>query len=1651
VLTLHPISAGAGVKYLTDSVMRADAQAPDRGLSMQDYLSQHGDAPGEWLGRGAALLELSGEVTDAQAEAIFQLGADPRTGALLGRRFPTYPTADEVYERLLKAEPNASVERQARLRTEADKAGNNSAKSGWEMVISPVKSFSVAWGLADDAGRERLAEAEKRAAAAVGGRIEDELAWTRIGVGGAAQVKTEGLVAGWFLHRSSRAGDPTFHRHLVISTRVPYRDEKGRVRWLSLDATPLHAMTVALSEFYTTSLEREMAQLGFLAAPREQNIVSGKRPVREYVGVPRQALALFSSRRQGTERAYARLLAEFVEREHREPTRAESYRLYQAAALVGRPDKEMHSVAAEREVWRRRAAAEGGIEQPEQLAAAMRQASLRLAGQAARVGDWREQVIGLVQVELRAHHASWKRSNIEAEVIRQLTVTGAHLQQRRPLPELVGEIVAAVIGDVDTVTLTAPELVPAPAAYRRQDGESVFRQVNATQYTSARALVAERDVVAAAVTPAGLAVLSAAEVDAALAAGDPARGFSPSEQQRQAVRAVFGADRLVGAVIGRAGTGKTTIMQMVREVAAAQGIAVLGLATGQAQADVLEAESGIRSENIARWLHRSELSSPGHPDWMLQPGTLVIVDEAGQAGTGDLAALLAQVQEAGGGARMLLVGDHLQAGAVAAGGILAELETQAEASVVTLDEVRRFRDHTGKLREWETRASLALAAGDAASFDAYHARGRIHAGSPEAMAEAAYQAFLADTKLGLSSVLIAPDNATAAALSARVREARIVAGLVQVDGPSIGLADGNTAAVGDVVATRRNNRDLPVSGGRGYVRNGDTWTVLAVREDGGMQVRDRISGAVAELSAQYTAAWVQLGYALTGYRAQGLTVDTAHALIRPGMTRNAAYPSLTRGRYENHAYIELSDAVDLETGEPGYPTTARHVWSRVIERDGTDQSAEAQVRAAQRAAGALSGLYMRARYVLADLGTERMEHLARHVLGPAAPPVIDAAAWPTLAELLRVLEAEGQDPAAVLATAHAARDMLGAVDQAAVLHSRIVADPDQARLVAARTVADVEVAGPGLLHLLGILPPHESVPGEKAAFARELGTAIITRSAELTAAAETEAWTRALCGPAPEDVDQAAARAARVQAAALYRSLTDRTSEKDPLGPPPPAGAYGLRVLWRRAQPAPDLPDLRGRALNAVGERLDFARHLPPVPCEPGLYAAWAAAAAAVVEYRDRWGVETGESLLGEPVADRVQAADRRAAQQALARSGLPEALRHPAPAADYATDRQRAEIYYQRGVITEQSQLIEDIRNRRAAIRQAGRAEAAEMGGLIEDQTRAEALVRAAHKRIRFLAASLAVGADPWAERPYGHLFDKQLTARARILSNRAANIQQLREQIEDIRSGAAAERYADEQLALAAERVPTIRALQAAQQATDAAKTARDEADRGRKELVGREANLRQRAAAPDQSRKEAKALLALADKIRDHEIPAAWTKVNTTREDHAATLDPLHAAEQAEQRAAARTPGVDAEEWVRMLEHPEDVRSAAQSTFTGRMFMLISELGPLEAKAAREAGALAEMRAEQQLRAALPDERREQENAVRTGLADQDAKNQRQARRDGGRGPSRPGPAQQLTQEREQEIDRTPRYAPPSPGRRITPTYRPPGHQPGHGIGR
>ena len=158
-------------------------------------------------------------------------------------------------------------------------------------------------------------------------------------------------------------------------------------------------------------------------------------------------------------------------------------------------------------------------------------------------------------------------------------------------------------------------------------------------------------------------VVGDATLEAVLSA-EPALG----EDQVAAVRTLAGPGGAVRAVLSPAGFGKTTMLHTAARAAAAEGRAVVAVAT-TAKAVAELAGAGLDARTIARL--QLELK-----DKPLAPGTVVVLDELSQTPTPEAEVVLAAVAACPGGSLWVL-GDPRQSQPVGAGGLADEVERLA--------------------------------------------------------------------------------------------------------------------------------------------------------------------------------------------------------------------------------------------------------------------------------------------------------------------------------------------------------------------------------------------------------------------------------------------------------------------------------------------------------------------------------------------------------------------------------------------------------------------------------------------------------------------------------------------------------------------------------------------------------------------------------------------------------------------------------------------------------------------------------------------------------------------------------------------------------------------------------------------------------------
>src|SRR4051794_5667736 len=291
MLSLGKLAAGPDAgRYYEEAVARG----------REDYYAGEGEAPGQWVGAGAATLGLQGTVDNGQVRQLLA-GEDPATGVLLGRRI----TEGRV--------------------------------AGFDVTFKAPKSVGILFGIGDPEIAGVLRECHEAAVADAIGYLEREACQARRGKDGLVQVRGRGFVAAAFGHRTSRAGDPLLHTHVVVANRVQGPDG----RWTALDARPLFRHGKTAGFVYQARLRQEVSErLGL-----EWGEV--RKGAADLAGFSRELVEHFSQRR-------AEIVEELAQRGE------SSLLAAQTAALATRKGKD-YGVPMERlrEEWRARAAEHG--------------------------------------------------------------------------------------------------------------------------------------------------------------------------------------------------------------------------------------------------------------------------------------------------------------------------------------------------------------------------------------------------------------------------------------------------------------------------------------------------------------------------------------------------------------------------------------------------------------------------------------------------------------------------------------------------------------------------------------------------------------------------------------------------------------------------------------------------------------------------------------------------------------------------------------------------------------------------------------------------------------------------------------------------------------------------------------------------------------------------------------------------------------------------------------------------------------------------------------------------------------------------------------------------------------------------------------------
>jgi conjugative relaxase-like TrwC/TraI family protein len=717
------------------------------------------------------------------------------------------------------------------------------AVPAFDVVLRPTKSVSILYGLGDTAtGRAVLAAHHAGVAEAVA--YLDEHLGARRGHGGHEHVDGRGVLAVGFDHRTSREGDPLLHTHLVVANRVQGPDR----RWTALDGRDLYRHRLAADAIYRASYQRE-----FVRTLGVEWTVANRHGNRELQGLPDELLRAFSKRADQIDLEIERLEASGRER---------TPRLVKWAVHATRQPKQHEIPDTLYGRWRQEAA-ERGVDADSLVRAVTGRKVDRDHGLS-------EQTVSEMFNRMAGPSG--------------LTATASTFARQEVIAALGGQLAGASRG----------ELKELADRFCTERAISVVaeRALEERRWSTPELMAVEERLVTAATDRAGeqTAVVSHDAIRAALHA-HPSAG----EDQAGMVRDVCQGGVGVAQVVGKAGTGKTFALGIARHAWQLDGYRPLATAPTGIATVSLEAEGFEEVTTCDRLL--ADLDQGRE---QLDSRTVLVVDEAGMLGSRKLARLLDHAQQAG--TKVVLVGDDRQLAAIDAGGGFRALRLRLGASELT----ENSRQH----QAWEREALELVRSGlvDEA-VAAYRAHDRIVAADSKPASTLAllndwWQAWQdADHDPAQDVIVLAGRRAEVDRLNTACQELLAARGYL---GPERLQVEDLELAVGDRVVCGRNAiGQLGVANGtRGTVTALDLDThTLTLRLDGRNAKEVTLPGWYLDGRGRSERnRRVDLTYATTGHRAQGLTRWRALVRLTGHEDANWLYVQLSRARHQTTLY-----------------------------------------------------------------------------------------------------------------------------------------------------------------------------------------------------------------------------------------------------------------------------------------------------------------------------------------------------------------------------------------------------------------------------------------------------------------------------------------------------------------------------------------------------------------------------------------------------------------------------------------------------------------------------------------------------------------------------------------------------------------------------
>jgi len=601
----------------------------------------------------------------------------------------------DSFDRLAEGQdPNSGAQMIAHRETHLTREGKEVPhRAAWDLTFHAPKTVSLTALVGND---ERVRDAHREAVVRTLDYLER---YTQARIGGNNPPETtKNWVAATFEHDTARPVEgypaPHLHTHAIVFNMT--RDSEGQLR--SLQPYEFFRAQAMATAIYQAELGNKLRKLGY-------EVVRGTNDAPDIAGYSSEYLASESLRNAQIKKRLEELGLS--------GRRAEDIISHQ-----NREDKLKITPDELRKLHQSHAETFGN--QPQTVAAA----ATKKTGQS-------------VTAEQRAEIAGAAVSS----ATRKLTERAAVIEEHRVIEQalkyghgriLVGDVEREIAQQREAGKLTAVQHVrPHAPGYR---------------YTTPAMIHMERDVLRRVLEGQGMSAPIVENAD--LSKFEILRG---NEKRQAVVRGLLSTkDQIVG-VQGGAGTGKTTTLGIVRQLAEETGFEIRGLAPTSRARNALQ-ESGVESETLQKHLLRGKAAEADRP-------RLYFVDESSLSSTVQMYKFLSGLRKTD---RAILVGDIRQHQSVEAGRIFAELQT-AGMKTAQLNKVVRQKDESLK------HAVILMANGQIADgVAALQRQGRVHevAHRQERFAAIA-RAYAASPE---NTLVVSPDNKSRQEINSAIRD-----------------------------------------------------------------------------------------------------------------------------------------------------------------------------------------------------------------------------------------------------------------------------------------------------------------------------------------------------------------------------------------------------------------------------------------------------------------------------------------------------------------------------------------------------------------------------------------------------------------------------------------------------------------------------------------------------------------------------------------------------------------------------------------------------------------------------------------------------------------------------------------------------------------